>query len=164
MTDKDYSASLRVYNRTVTQSQLFTTVWNAFTSIIKTYTNPRTDGSKWYYSAYPFKNNETKSDFPLIIIGETDINGQEMQNYDSIRYSMSISLYIDDVSSEKCDVLSDNIFTHILSNKTNLYNYEIRNPKIIRTNKDYFDTGSFVVHERRLDIQFDFWVSGLHGI
>lgn len=164
MTDKDYSATLKVYNRTVTQSQIFTTVWNAFISIIKTYPNPKTDSSKWYYSSYPFKNNETKTDFPLLIIGEVDINNYELQNYDKIRYTLTLSFYVNDTSSEKCDILCDGLFDHFLDNKSTLYTYGIRNPILIRTNKDHFDIGSFVVHERRMDISFDFWVSGIHGI
>ena len=49
MTNNDIGATLRVYNRTVTQSQLFTTSWNAFASVIKTYPNPKSDSSKWFF-------------------------------------------------------------------------------------------------------------------
>lgn len=164
MVNKDVNARLRVYNNTLSQSQLFTTSWNAFYNIFDTYTNPRADSTKWIFATKPFDKDETKTDFPRLIITDVDVNGVSPENFDKLRYNIIISLTIEHTSSEKLDVLTDSIHNHVLTNKTTLYNAGIRNPKLIKTNKSYYDDGSFIIHERRLDYMFDYWISGIHGI
>ncbi len=168
MTDKDTNSSVTVYNRSVKTGKIYTNSWNAFYKVLNSMTSDDTftvPSGKWIYASYSLNQSETKNDFPKISIETANILSRKKDTLDVDVLGVGLKIYLYTTSSLQADVLADKIREHIKANKITFYNYGIKDPYIRSSiSSPPFDNGGYVLHERELFIEFDYYESGYNVI
>ena len=140
---------------TIRESNVFTDTFLCLYSKINTISDPR-GRSKWIYSSYPDIKNESEVDYPIIVVGHSDVTADPLTFKNVKDGPIRISIDVYSTSAQQTDSLSDSIAATMESNESNFFTSGIHIMRLVSTSYGYFPRGTLRIHNKTLNYQFNF--------
>lgn len=135
----------------ISQSTIFSNVFsNIFSLLDNNLTDPSARGTKWIYSAFPDKNNISKSDFPFVVIEPSSIMMNPLTFSDTKEVEITVPIEIYSVKNSTLDTISDDIYDEIDKGRATLESAKLFTPRIVSSFVDNIPP----TNERRYSIHY----------
>ena len=143
----------------VTKANIYSGIWqNIFSVIHSSVTDPR-GRTKWIYSSFPEIKNESKEDYPILIIEKVSTPGYTRLS-DVVKESLhSITIGVYTTNSEQLDTLFDSVFSTMEGAQSTFDDCGLHDMNVTSTSDDFFERSGFRVHYREITYRFAFGIS-----
>lgn len=107
------------------------------------------------YPAFPYKDIDSKSNYPLMILGSPDISWENF-TIKKKKVSGTIEFEIYTADAKTCDEFSSDAVNHIETQARNLRTDGLINVQVEGMDKDIFQRGKLNIHNKTITFSFEF--------
>jgi len=140
---------------TIAKATILENVHQTFYTIL----NAITGFTGYIYPAYPDLSLDaasSKSSYPMFILNSPDIESWENHTLKKVKLTGTIRIDIFTTSAKTCDEYTSDVIDKIETSIASLRNDGLRMIKLSDTNKDQFERGKIMVHNKSLTFEFEF--------
>lgn len=140
---------------TIRETNVFSDTFRMLNGHLATISDPG-GKSKWVFASFPEGKVDQESDYPLIIVGHTDVSYNPLTFINIKRGPVRFAIDVFSVSSKQLDEVSDLVADKMETSEGDFQTSGVTTMRLVSTTYSQFSRNTLRIHNKALNYEFDF--------